>query len=150
MFVEFDQVTCLSCKRSHCFLFWKSFGRFVCAEVDFLKFMPVDLSMATILDNSLQSFFHEISFSYRVFQFCKYCIQCKQLKTVFGFAFSLLFLPQTVFSACCVCSKQDMWRHGEIVAGDFCVAAIEELQFYNINSSKKKGRKWKICVACRG
>ena len=73
-----------------------------------------------------------------------------RLKTVFGFAFSLAFLLQMVFSAHCVCSKHDTWRHGEVVAGDLRVAAVEELRFCDINSSKNKGRKRRICGACRG
>ena len=73
-----------------------------------------------------------------------------RLKTVFGFAFSLSVLLQMVFSARCVCSKYDTWRHGEVVAGDLLVAAVEELRFCDIDSSKNKGRKRKICGACRG
>ena len=77
-------------------------------------------------------------------------ISVYRLKKVFGFAFSLAFLLQMVFSARCVCSKHDTWRHGEVVAGDLRVAAVEELRFCDIDSSKNKGRKRKICGACRG
>ena len=71
-------------------------------------------------------------------------------KSVFAVVFSLSFLLQMVFGARCVCSKHDTWRHGEVVAGDLRVAAVEELRFCEVDTSKNKGRKRKICEACRG
>ena len=67
-----------------------------------------------------------------------------KLKTVFGFAFSLSFLPQMVISARCVCSKHDMRSHGEFVAWNLCLAAVEELRFCEIDSSKNKAENEKF------
>ena len=72
------------------------------------------------------------------------------LKSIFGVVLSLSFLLQMVFGAGCVCSKHDTWGHGEVVAGDLRVATVEELQFCEVDTSKNKKRKWKICEACRG
>lgn len=72
------------------------------------------------------------------------------LKSIFGVVLSLSFLLQMVFGAGCVCSKHDTWRHGEVVAGDLRVAAVEELRFCEVDTSKNKKRKRKICEACRG
>ena len=70
-----------------------------------------------------------------------YSVNCVySLKIVFGFA----FLLQMVFSALCVCSKHDTWRHGEVVAGDLRVAAVKDLRFCNIDSSKTKAENRKF------
>ena len=41
-------------------------------------------------------------------------------------------------------------RFGEVVAGDLSVAAVEELRFCEVDTSKNKKRKRKICEACHG
>ena len=110
-------------------------------EVDFPKFMPVHLRMADIVDDSFQSLFHEISFGYLVFQFVNMVYSVNSvysLKSVIGFAFSLAILLQMVFSAHCVCSKHDTWRHGEVVAGDLRVAAIESFDSAILTLPKTK------------
>lgn len=70
-------------------------------------------------------------------------------KSVFIVILSLSFLLQMPFSASCVCSKRDTWKHGS-VSDDLRVASVEELRFCEVDVSKNKDRKCKICQACHG
>ncbi|KAM7443740.1 hypothetical protein ABFA07_007618 [Porites harrisoni] len=55
-----------------------------------------------------------------------------------------------VFTARCVCTKHSTWSHGNVSPDALRVADPEELKFCEVDSSKNKGRKRKICLACRG
>ena len=67
-------------------------------------------------------------------------------KSVFAVVFSLSFLLQMVFGARCMCSKHDTWRHGEVVAGDLRVAAVEELWLIPLKTKVENGRFVKLAV----
>ncbi|CAH3163550.1 unnamed protein product, partial [Porites lobata] len=55
-----------------------------------------------------------------------------------------------VFTARCVCTKHSTWSHGNVSPDALRVADPEELTFCEVDSSKNKGRKRKICLACCG
>ncbi|KAJ7391467.1 hypothetical protein OS493_018514 [Desmophyllum pertusum] len=55
-----------------------------------------------------------------------------------------------VFSARCLCTKHTTWSHGDVLPDGLRVADSEELRFCEVDTSKNKGRKRKICLACRG
>ena len=55
-----------------------------------------------------------------------------------------------VFTARCVCTKHSTWSHGNVSPDALRIADPEELRFCEVDSSKNKGRKRKICLACRG
>ncbi|CAH3021514.1 unnamed protein product, partial [Porites evermanni] len=55
-----------------------------------------------------------------------------------------------VFTTRCVCTKHSTWSHGNVSPDVLRVADPEELRFCEVDSSKNKGRKTKICLACCG
>ena len=55
-----------------------------------------------------------------------------------------------VFTARCVCTKHSTWSHGNVSPDALRVADPEELTFCEVDSSKNKDRKRKICLACCG
>ena len=65
-------------------------------------------------------------------------------------AFSLSFFLEMAFGAGCVFPRHDTWRHVEVVISDLRVASVEALRFCVVDTSKNKGRKRKVCQACRG
>lgn len=119
------------------------------SEVSFLHW-----SMAAIsIDTSRTAFSSKIpSFSVlRNFVNSVYNVNSVyRLKSVFIVAFSLSFLLQMVFSARCLCTKHTTWSHGDVLPDGLRVADSEELRFCEVDTSKNKGRKRKICLACRG
>ena len=72
------------------------------------------------------------------------------LKSACIFIFSLTFFLLMVFTARCVCTKHSTWSHGNVSPDPLQVADPEELRFCEVDSSKNKGRKRKICLACCG
>ena len=72
------------------------------------------------------------------------------LKSAGIFTFSSTFFLLMVFTARCVCTKHSTWSNGNVSPDALRIADPEELRFCEVDSSKNKGRKRKICLACRG